>query len=82
MPSIVPYSGSPSSARPWVRGARKVERLLQLGAREVRAQAVVDAGAEGERLALALGGDVEAVGLAVAVAGERAHEHDRALGEE
>src|SRR3712207_8826088 len=51
-----------------------------LGAGQVGSQAVVDAGAERERLALALGGDVEALGLAVAVAGERAHQHDGALG--
>ena len=39
------------------------ERLLQLGAREVGAQAVVDARAEGERLGgAAVGVDVEAPG--------------------
>ena len=59
------------------------ERLLQLRAGQVRAQAVVHAGAEGQRLrAAAVGGDVEARSVdAVAVAGERAHEHDGPLGE-
>ena len=39
------------------------ERLLELGPGEVGAEAVVDAGAEGERLGVAaVGGDVEGVG--------------------
>ena len=63
------------------------QRLAELEAREVGADAVVHAGAERERAcaAAAVGGDVEAVGASdprgvvveVAVAGERADHHDR-----
>ena len=43
-----------------MRGARKRQRFLQLGACQVGPEAVVDAGAEGQRLvAVAVGGDVE-----------------------
>ena len=56
------------------------ESLLHLGARQVRADAVVDPGAEGQHArAGALGGDVELVGVdAVAVGVPGGHEHDRA----
>ncbi len=82
MPSIEPYTGSPSSCEARHPRGEEGERLLHLRAGEVRAQAVVHAGAEGQRLgAGAVGGDVEAGGRVLAVAGEGAHEHDRALGE-
>src|SRR3954454_9613042 len=46
------------------------ERLLQLGAGEIRSQAVMHAGAEGQRLAGGPARDVEGVGGPVAVARE------------
>ena len=55
MPLIEPSSGSPSSSRPGIRAGQERERLLELGARDVRAEAVVHAGAEGERLGVASG---------------------------
>ena len=55
MPSIVPYCGLAVERETLGPGREEGERLLQLRAREVGAQAVVDAGAERQRLARALG---------------------------
>ena len=86
MPLIESNTGSPSSPARASRCGEERERLLQLGAREVRAQAVVDAGAERQRLRASRSavmskrsGSLETRRVAVAV--ERGDHHDRALGE-